>query len=200
LHSVADLWSSDITYLPMRHGFIYLTGVIDRYSRYVLSWRLSNTLDGRFCLEALNEAMATSRPEIFNTDQGSQFTAHEYNSRPEEAAIAVSRDGRGRALDNVFLARLWRSVKYEEIYIKGYERAAELESGLTAYFRFCEEARPHQCLAIGLRLRSIEPDLAEAESGRPVTNPAQPSGPVGRVEPPVAGTQAMSSGAARRMR
>jgi putative transposase len=120
--------------------------VIDWYSRYVLSWRLSNTLDGRFCLEALDEALALSRPEIFNTDQGSQFTAQEYTDRLEEAGIAVSRDGRGRALDNVFVERLWRSVKYVDIYIKDYETVPELESGLAAYFRFYDEERPHQSL------------------------------------------------------
>jgi putative transposase len=106
-----EVWSSDITYVPMWHGFMYLTAVIDWFSRYVLAWRLSNTLDGRFCLEALVEALAISRPEIFNTDQGSQFTAQEYTGRLEEAGIAVSRDGRGRALDNVFVEWLWRSVK-----------------------------------------------------------------------------------------
>jgi putative transposase len=141
-----EVWSSDITYVPMRHGFMYLAAVIDWFSRYVLSWRLSNTLDGRFCLEALDEAMAVGRPEIFNTDQGSQFTAQEYTGRLEEVGIAVSRDGRGRALDNVFVERLWRSVKYEDIYIKDYERVADLESGLTAYFRFYDEERPHQSL------------------------------------------------------
>ena len=146
LTHVNEVWSSDITYVPMRHGFMYLTAVIDWFSRYVLSWRLSNTLEGRFCLEALDEALSMGRPEIFNTDQGSQFTAQEYTSRLEEAGIAVSRDGRGRALDNVFVERLWRSVKYEDIYIKDYERVPELESGLTAYFWFYDEERPHQSL------------------------------------------------------
>ena len=141
-----EVWSSDITYVPMRHGFMYLTAVIDWYSRYVLSWRLSNTLDGGFCLEALDEALSRGRPEIFNTDQGSQFTSREYTGRLEAAGVAVSRDGRGRALDNVFVERLWRSVKYEDIYIKDYERVPELESGLTAYFRFYDEDRPHQSL------------------------------------------------------
>ena len=115
LTHVNEVWSSDITHVPMRHGFMYLTAVIDWFSRYVLSWRLSNTLEGQFCLEALNEALSMGRPEIFNTDQGSQFTARDYTSRLEEAGIAVSRDGRGRALDNVFVERLWRSVKYEDI-------------------------------------------------------------------------------------
>jgi putative transposase len=146
LTHVDEVWSSDITYVPMRHGFMYLTAVIDWYSRYVLSWRLSNTLEGRFCLEALDEALGRGRPEIFNTDRGSQFTAQEYTERLESAGIRVSRDGRGRALDNVFVERLWRSVKYEDIYIKDYEDVPELESGLAAYFRFYDEERPHQSL------------------------------------------------------
>jgi len=146
LTRVDEVWSSDITYVPMRHGFMYLTAVIDWYSRFVLSWRLSNTLDGAFCLEALDDALRRGRPEIFNTDQGSQFTSRDYTGRLEEAGVAVSRDGRGRALDNVFVERLWRSVKYEEIYIKDYERVSELEAGLTAYFRFYDEDRPHQSL------------------------------------------------------
>jgi putative transposase len=146
LTRIDEVWSSDITYVPLRHGFMYLTAVIDWYSRYVLSWRLSNTLDGGFCLEALDEALSRGRPEIFNTDQGSQFTAREYTGRLEGAGVAVSRDGRGRALDNVFVERLWRSVKYEDIYIKDYERVAELETGLTAYFQFYDEERLHQSL------------------------------------------------------
>ncbi len=146
LTRVDEVWSSDITYVPMRHGFMYLTAVIDWYSRYVLSWRLSNTLEGRSCLEALEAALALGRPEIFNTDQGSQFTSREYTSRLEEAGVAVSHDGRGRALDNVFVERLWRSVKYEDIYIKDYENVADLESGLSSYFWFYDEERPHQSL------------------------------------------------------
>jgi putative transposase len=146
LSRIDEVWSSDITYVPMRHGFMYLTAVIDWYSRYVLSWRLSNTLDGGFCLEALDEALLRGRPEIFNIDQGWQFRSREYTGRLEEAGIAVSRDGRGRALGNVFVERLWRSVKYEDICIKNYERVLDLESGLTAYFRFYDEDRPHQSL------------------------------------------------------
>jgi len=146
LTRVDEVWSSDITYVPMKRGFMYLTAVIDWYSRYVLSWRLSNTLEGRFCLEALDAALTMGRPEIFNTDLGSQFTARKYTGRLEEAGIAVSRDGRGRALDNVFVERLWRSVKYEDIYIKDYEYVPELEMGLSAYFRFYDEERPHQSL------------------------------------------------------
>jgi putative transposase len=146
LTRIDEVWSSDITYVPMRHGFMYLTAVIDWYSRYVLSWRLSNTLEGGFCLEALDEALSRGRPEIFNTDLGSQFTSREYTSRLEEAGVEVSRDGRGRALDNVFVERLWRSVKYEDIYLKDYERVPELETGLTAYFPFYDEERLHQSL------------------------------------------------------
>lgn len=137
---INEVWSSDITYVPMRRGFMFLTAVIDWYSRYVLSWRLSNTLETRFCLEALDEALDRGRPEIFNTDQGSQFTSREYTGRLEAAGVAVSRDGRGRALDNVFVERLWRSVKYEDVYIKDYERVPDLEAGLTAYFRFYNDA------------------------------------------------------------
>jgi putative transposase len=131
-----EVWSSDITYVPMCRGFMYLTAVIDWFSRYVLPWWLSNTLDGRFCLEALDEALVISRPEIFNTDQGPQFTAQEYTGRREKAGIAVSRDGRGRALDNVFVERLWKSVKYEDIHVKDYERVLELETGLAVCSRF----------------------------------------------------------------
>jgi putative transposase len=146
LTRVDEVWSSDITYVPMRHGFMYLTAVIDWFSRYVLSWYLSNTREGLFCREALDEALSRGRPEIFNTDRGSQFPSQEYTDRLEEAGIAVSRDGRGRALDNVFVERLWRSVKYEDIHIKDYERVPELVSGLTAYFQFYDEERPHQSL------------------------------------------------------
>jgi putative transposase len=146
LSRVDEVWSSDITDVPMARGFMYLTAIIDWYSRYVLSWRLSNTLEGGFCLEALDEALDQGRPEIFNTDRGSQFTSRAYTGRLEDAGIAVSQDGRGRALDNVFAERLWRSVKYEDIYIKDYEQVSELESGLTAYFWFYDEERPHQSL------------------------------------------------------
>jgi putative transposase len=144
LTHVSEVWSSDIAYILMRHGFRYLTAVIDWFSRYVLSWRLSNTLGGRFCLDALDEALSRGRPEVFNTDLGSQFTAQEYTDRLEAAGIAVSRDG--RALENVFVERRWRSVKYEDIYIKYYEHVSELESGLKAYFWFYDHERPDQSL------------------------------------------------------
>jgi putative transposase len=141
-----QVWSTDITYVPMRHGFLYLVAVMDWYSRLVLAWRLSNTLEGRFCIEALEAALAVSKPTIFNTDQGSQFTATAFTNRLEAAAIEVSMDGRGRALDNVFVERLWRSVKYEEVYLKDYASAWEAERSLGDYFRFYCERRRHQSL------------------------------------------------------
>lgn len=141
-----QVWSSDITYVPLRAGFLYLVAVMDWYSRHVLSWRLSNSLDVEFCVEALDEALRTGRPEIFNTDQGSQFTSGDFTGRLLGASIAISMDGRGRALDNVFIERLWRSVKYEDIYLKGYESGADCQKGLTSYFRFYSHERPHQSL------------------------------------------------------
>ena len=138
---------SDITYIPLRHGFMYLVAVMDWYSRYVLSWRLSNTLDTDFCLAAVEEAITTfGAPEIFNTDQGAQFTSHEFTSLLLENQIAISMDGRGRALDNVFIERLWRSLKYEDIYLKDYESGADLCYGLERYFDFYDHRRIHQAL------------------------------------------------------
>jgi putative transposase len=140
------VWSADITYLPLPSGFMYLAATIDWYSRLVVAWRLSNTLDGSFCQEMLEAALATGTPEVFNTDQGAQFTARAFTERVERAGAAVSMDGRGRCLDNVFVERLWRSVKYEDVYIRGYESVPELEKGLGAYFRFYNHERPHQSL------------------------------------------------------
>jgi putative transposase len=141
-----QVWSTDITYVPMTAGFMYLAAVIDWYSRYVVAWRLSNTLDGSFRLEMLEEALRGGKPEIFNTDQGVQFTAEAFTGRLETAGVAVSMDGRGRALDNVFVERLWRSVKYEDIYIQGYEAVPELHRGLGRYFAFYNDERLHQSL------------------------------------------------------
>jgi putative transposase len=143
-----QVWSTDVTYVPMRRGFMYLTAVIDWHSRYVLSWRLSNTLDGRFCLEALDAALNLEggRPEIFNTDQGSQFTAKAFTGRLKKEEIAISMDGRGRALDNVFIERLWRSLKYEDVYLKSYQTVRELTRGLEKWFAFYNHERLHQSL------------------------------------------------------
>jgi putative transposase len=141
-----QVWSADITYLPMPQGFMYLTAVIDWYSRYVLAWQLSNTLDGHFCLVALEQALALGKPEIFNTDQGVQFTALAFTERVERAGIQVSMDGRGRALDNIFIERLWRTLKYEHIYLFNYETVPALFSGLRDYFIFYNNQRFHQSL------------------------------------------------------
>ena len=142
-----QVWSTDITYVPLPSGFMYLAAVIDWYSRYVLSWRLSNTLDGSFCLEMLDEALGRGHPEVFNTDQGVQFTAEAFTGRLRTAGVAVSMDGRGRCLDNVFVERLWRTVKYENIYLYGYETVPELEQGLGQYWSFYNHERLHQSLA-----------------------------------------------------
>jgi putative transposase len=141
-----QVWSSDITYVPLLHGYAYLTAVLDWYSRYVLSWELSATLDGAFCLQALDRALGQGLPEIFNTDQGAQFTSLAFTGRLERQGIAISMDSRGRALDNVFVERLWRSVKYEEVYLREYETMASLAAGLEAYFWFYCHERPHQAL------------------------------------------------------
>jgi len=141
-----QVWSADITYVPLPAGWMYLAATIDWYSRYVVAWRLSNTLDGSFCLEMLEEALGRGRPEVFNTDQGVQFTAEAWTGRLEEAGVAVSMDGRRRWLDNVFVERLWRSVKYEDVYVRGYEAVPALEEGLGRYFPFYNEERPHQSL------------------------------------------------------
>lgn len=141
-----QVWSCDITYVPMACGFMYLTAVIDWYSRYVLAWRLSNSLEGAFCIEALEDALQSGKPKIFNTDQGSQFTATAFTQRLERAGVAISMDGRGRALDNVFIERLWRSVKYEWLYLHAYRSVSELHEGLTWYFNFYNGSRPHQSL------------------------------------------------------
>ena len=141
-----QVWSADITYVPMPLGFMYLVAVIDWFSRFVLAWQLSNTLDGLFCLDALRLALQGGQPDIFNTDQGAQFTAHAFTDELETAGIRISMDGRGRAFDNIFVERLWRTVKYEDIYLKGYATVPALESGLEDYFQFYNYQRPHQSL------------------------------------------------------
>jgi putative transposase len=143
---INQVWSADITYVPMPTGFMYLVAVMDWYSRYVLAWQLSNTLDGAFCLEALEQALKWGKPDVFNTDQGSQFTADAFTACLNDAGIRISMDGRGRALDNVFIERLWRSVKYEDIYMKEYNTVPQLQTGLADYFWFYNEDRPHQSL------------------------------------------------------
>jgi putative transposase len=141
-----QVWSTDITYVPLRSGFVYLTAVMDWYSRYVLSWKLSNRLEGSFCLDALDEALKHNQPEVFNTDQGAQFTSAAFVNRLLDRSVAVSMDGRGRALDNVFIERLWRSVKHQEIYLRDYTTVADVEEGLRLYFAKYNHERPHQSL------------------------------------------------------
>ena len=141
-----QVWCSDITYIPMRNGFMYLIAIMDWFSRYVLVWELSNTLDGLFCLEALEQALIQGKPSIFNTDQGAQFTALAFTGRLEKAEVRISMDGRGRVFDNIFIERLWRSVKYEDVYLKDYETVPELDAGLHDYFELYNNDRPHQSL------------------------------------------------------
>lgn len=141
-----QVWCSDITYVPVRRGYLYLCAVMDWYSRFVISWRLSNSMDSAFVIEALEEALEKGRPEIFNTDQGSQFTSRDFTSKLIEASIEISMDGRGRAIDNVFIERLWRTVKYEEIYLKDYSSGVETNSSLGHYFNYYDFHRPHQGL------------------------------------------------------
>ena len=143
---VNQVWVSDITYIPMARGFLYLVAIMDHFSRYVLSWRLSNTLDVDFCVEALEEALSKAKPEIFNTDQGSQFTSDAFTSLLLEHGIQISMDGKGRYLDNIFVERLWRSVKYEEVYLKAYETVREAREGIDDYMGFYNNERPHQAL------------------------------------------------------
>lgn len=142
-----QVWAADITYIPMRAGFVYLVAIMDWHSRRVLSWRVSTTLDPSFCVEALEEALERfAQPDIFNTDQGAQFTAEAFTKTLRNRGVAISMDGKGRCLDNVFVERLWRSLKYEEVYLHAYENVTEARIGIGRYFGFYNERRPHQAL------------------------------------------------------
>jgi putative transposase len=143
---VNQVWSTDITYIRMAQGFVYLVAVMDWYSRFVLSWALSLTMELDFCVEALQCALRRGRPGIFNSDQGAQFTSERFTGELEARNIAVSMDGRGRCMDNIFIERLWRSLKYEEVYLKDYESVAEARAGIDRYFRFYNQERLHQSL------------------------------------------------------
>lgn len=141
------VWSTDVTYIRLARGFAYLVAIIDWYSRKVLSWRISNSMDASFCVDCLEDALREhGKPEVFNSDQGSQFTSHAFTGVLKREGIAISMDGRGRALDNIFVERLWRNVKCEDVYLKGYANMAELMIGLAQYFSFYNEERPHQSL------------------------------------------------------
>ena len=144
---VNQVWSTDITYIRMSRGFVYLVAVMDWFSRYVLSWELSTTMDLPFCVDALHSALRRGRPEIFNSDQGSQFTSERFTGELTARRIAVSMDGRGRCMDNIFIERLWRSLKYEEVYLKDYESVSEARAGIAGWFRFYNHHRPHQSLS-----------------------------------------------------
>ena len=141
-----QVWCADITYIRMRTGFVYLVAIMDWYSRYVIAWELSITLEARFCVTALEKALESGSPEIFNTDQGVQFTSLDFATVLESAGIRISMDGKGRVFDNIFVERLWRSLKYEEVYLKDYGCVAEARRNLAAYFRFYNRERPHQAL------------------------------------------------------
>jgi putative transposase len=146
VNRVNQVWTADITYLPMARGFLYLVAIMDWHSRYVLAWRVSNTMEVGFCLEALEEALSKGRPEIFNTDQGSQFTSDAFTGMLLGQGIQVSMDGKGRYIDNIFVERLWRSIKYEEVYLKAYQNRTEARAGIGSYLDFYNQERPHQAL------------------------------------------------------
>ena len=142
-----QVWCADITYVPMRKGFMFLVAVMDWFSRYVLHWDVSNTMDAAFCAAVLERALESGRPEIFNTDQGSQFTSEQFTTVLRDADVSISMDGRGRALDNVFIERLWRTVKYEHLYLREHADGVALRTGLTDYFGFYNHERSHSSLA-----------------------------------------------------
>jgi len=160
-----QVWATDITYIPMKAGFVYLVAIMDWYSRRVLSWRLSNTLDSSFCVDALEEALARyGQPEIFNTDQGAQFTADVFTKPLRDQGIAISMDGKGRCLDNVFVERLWRSLKYEEVYLHVYDNMVQARAGIGQYFGFYNDERAHQALGYqtpaAFYRRALRPEAA----------------------------------------
>ena len=161
-----EVWAADITYLPMARGFLYLVAIMDWHSRYVLAWRLSNTLETGFCTDALGDALNQGTPDVFNTDQGSQFTSREFTQILRDHSVRISMDGRGRYQDNIIVERLWRTVKYEEVYLKAYANGLEAYRGLREYFRFYNERRPHQSL--GYRTP------AEVFYGEPVAEDEEP--------------------------
>ena len=169
------MWAADITYLPMARDFLYLAAVMDWHSRYVVSWRLSNTQEAGFCAETLEEALSQGQPEVFNTDQGSQFTSLEFTQVLQDRGVRISMDGKGRYQDNIFVERLWRTVKYEEVGLKAYASVLEAQRGLEDYFRFYNGLRPHR--ALGYRTPAEvfygEQEAAEEESNRRRCSPEE---------------------------
>ena len=166
IERVNQVWAADICYIPMAHGFLYLVAVMDWVSRYVLAWRLSNLLDSSFCIEALEDALSQGRPEIFNTDQGSQFSGDDFTDVLRVHGIAISMDGRGRFSDNIFVERLWRSLKYEDVYLKAYRGADEPRCSIAAYFEFYNHERLHQALGYRAPRQVFEEALRLAGAGR----------------------------------
>lgn len=168
-----QVWSTDITYIRLARGFVYLVAIMDWFSRYVLSWGVSTTLETEFCLTALEKALKHSKPEIFNSDQGSQFTSTEFTGRLESSGVRISMDGRGRVFDNIFVERLWRSVKYEDVYIKGYETVSEVKAGLADYFQLYNTERLHESLGYRTPLEVYlgERRLKESQETKPVQAP-----------------------------
>ena len=161
IERVNQVWCADVTYIPMAKGFLYLVAIMDWVSRAVLAWRLSNTLGTDFCVEALEEALSEhGRPEIFNTDQGSQFTSDDFTGTLKDHGITISMDGKGRCMDNVFVERLWRSLKYEEVYLHAYATVAEAKAGIGAWLSFYNDERQHQSLGYARRAPNLP--------GRPV--------------------------------
>jgi len=176
-----QVWAADITYIPMARGFLYLVAIIDWYSRYVLSWRLSNTLEADFCVDALEEALKKGRPDIFNTDQGAQFTSEAFTGLLEKHGVRISMDGKGSYNDNLFIERLWRTVKYEEVYLKAYQDGREARIGLSNYFHFYNAERPHQSLGYRTPAEVFTLTPVEATNGGMVesliANPLMIAGP-----------------------
>ncbi len=180
-----QVWTADITYIPMARGFLYLVAIMDWYSRYVLAWRLSNTLEADFCVEALEEALRTGVPEIFNTDQGAQFTSQTFTGLLEQHGVRVSMDGKGRYTDNLFIERLWRSLKYEEVYLKAYAGGKEARAGIRGYFDFYNLERPHQALGyqtpaevfINEKKTASPADLVESRKPSQLAEPTETAGP-----------------------
>ena len=174
VNRVDQVWAADITYIPMAKGFLYLAAIMDWHSRHVLAWKLSNTMDTSFCVAALEEALGKGRPEIFNTDQGSQFTSEAFTQTLQEQRVQVSMDGKGRYLDNIFAERLWRSIKYEEVYLKAYQTVAEARTGINAYLEFYNRQRPHQ--ALGYRTPAEVYQHGQEERGAAAEEAGLPSG------------------------
>jgi len=166
-----QVWAADITYIPMARGFLYLVAIMDWCSRYVLSWRLSNTLDGDFCVEALEEALRKGRPGVLNTDQGAQFTTEAFTGMLERHGVKISMDGKGRYSDNLFVERLWRTVKYEEVYLKAYQDGREARIGIGDYFRFYNTQRPHQALGYRTPAEAYASIPVEAREGGVLESP-----------------------------